>query len=122
VSEEAGLLFVTSEASGYVTVVDTGTRDVLGRFKVGAAGGPFDIAVDWTARKAYVVGAKDQSIAVLDLESLGVAEMLQPDENHPGAFGFTVAVDPGRDLLFVGSRGPEAGEWPADVNVIGTVR
>ncbi len=109
-------LFAVNESMGSVTVYDTATRKVLGTVEVGG-NGPFDIALDPEGGGAYVTGAgsADESgdgfaIAVIDLANLEVLETLRPDQAHPLAFGYNLAVARGGNAVFVTANGLGADE------------
>ena len=67
----SGLVLLCNEAAGTVTIVDADTHEVLKTLEVGAPG-PFGVAVDSQARRAYV------DDKVIDLETLEVAGWLRP--------------------------------------------
>jgi YVTN family beta-propeller protein len=106
VDEDGGMLFAVNESWGTVTVVNTATGEVIDVITCGddgPPGGPYDIAVDPTARRAYITGCKDMAVAVVDLETLNVIETLRPaDTTATGSetLGFTVEVDPATGSVF----------------------
>ncbi|WP_210481511.1 hypothetical protein [Naasia sp. SYSU D00948] len=110
VDEGGGMLLALNEGWGTVTVVDTATRKVLRVLRCGdrAPGGPFDIAVDPSARRAYVTGCRRWSVGVLDLATLTVVQLLRPADATPEGFqtlGIAVAVDPATGSVFLSSDG-----------------
>jgi len=75
VDPSAGVLFLGNEGDGTVTVLDAHTREPVKIIRVGGRG-PFNVELDAEAARAYVTGAQDQTIAVLDTDSLEVVERI----------------------------------------------
>ena len=92
----SGLVLLCNEAAGTVTIVDADTHEVLKTLEVGAPG-PFGVAVDSQARRAYV------DDKVIDLETLEVAGWLRPQ--GPGRVLDTVAVHPDHHTAYARLRG-----------------
>jgi YVTN family beta-propeller protein len=103
VDPPAGLLFLCNEGDGTVTVLDAKTREPVKVIRVGGRG-PFSVELDAEAERAYVTGAQDQTIAVIDTDSLEVVERIAVPA--PGAVFENPVVHAATDrvYLFIGRR------------------
>ncbi|WEF24419.1 YncE family protein [Paracoccus sp. S3-43] len=101
------LAFVTSQNADMVTLVDTGTGQVLARTPV--AGKPAPVAYDPATGRAYVIAAETGRLSVLD-EGGGVTVGRDLGE---GAFGLAVA--PGGGLFVTDWFGARLTRLDADL-------
>jgi DNA-binding beta-propeller fold protein YncE len=81
-----------------VEVVDTTTLQLTRVVPVGGRYGPFGVEVDEAARLAYVSGGDDGALAVIDLVTFEVVELIAA-RAEPW-YGLT-AVDPVAGTLYV---------------------
>lgn len=78
VRQRADYLYVTVEDEGQLAVIDTATRKVVRRLKIGAA--PNQLALTRDARFAYVPLRQEASVAVVEFEQqLSTVSIRKPD-------------------------------------------
>jgi YVTN family beta-propeller protein len=75
VDPATGLIFVANEGDGTVTVLDASKREPVKVITVGGFG-PFYVTLDPEATRAYITGAQDRTMVVLDTNSLEVVERI----------------------------------------------
>jgi hypothetical protein len=84
-------------------VLDTETRELIRMFACGGPG-PFDVARDLSAGRTYITGCTDLAVAVIDLDTLNVTEMLRPTDAIPDvneSLGWFVEGDPSTGSVYL---------------------
>jgi YVTN family beta-propeller protein len=84
VYEDGAMLLMANESNGSVTLINTVSRKVARTVVIGGRG-PFDVAVDRSARRAYATGGQGSAIAVIDLGERRLAELLATPRDPYGS-------------------------------------
>ncbi len=100
-SPDGARVYLATQSSNQVTVINTQTNSVVGQVAVGNA--PWSAAVSSDSRRVYVTNSGDSTVSVIDALTNTVVQTV-PVFNHP----YGVAVSPDGAKVYVTNSGTNA--------------
>ena len=100
--EKRGRLYVSLWAQSAVAVIDTRTRQILGRWKTEEH--PNEMLLNQSGRRLFVANANRNTVSVLDTETGATVETLMAElhpQSPPGSTPNSLALSPDEKRLFV---------------------